>query len=60
MDTITDFQDGRDRIQLKGKLKFDGLSFKQRGDDVLIRADNKKLLLVQDTSVADFSDADFV
>ena len=60
LDTITDFQDGRDRIQLKGKLKFEGLSFKQRGDNVLIRADNQKLLLVQDITVTDFSDADFL
>lgn len=60
LDTITDFQDGRDRIQLKGKLKVDGLSFTQRGDDVLIRADNRKLLLVQNTTLSDFSDADFV
>ena len=60
LDTITDFQDGRDRIQLNGKLRFDGLSFKQRGDDVLIRADNKKLLLVENTTVDDFSEADFV
>lgn len=49
VDTILDFELGIDRIVLGGRLTFDRLNFRQRGDDTVIRItrNNQRLAILQ-------------
>ena len=51
LDTITDLSIKQDRIDLKGKLKFDDLSFSQRQDDVLVKAKGQNLLVIEGVDI---------
>ncbi|MEM9219159.1 MAG: hypothetical protein AAGD25_33095 [Cyanobacteria bacterium P01_F01_bin.150] len=58
-DTITDFS-SKDRIDLKGGLRFRDLSFSQRQTDVLIKAKGRNLVLVEDVAIADLGEKVFI
>ena len=59
-DRITDFQQGRDRIEiLRGAEDFDDLSLSQAGQNVRIAFGNVRIL-VEDDDVAAFGAADFI
>jgi|GEM_PF-2221498 len=57
-DRVTDFEDGFDRIVLGG-MRFGDLSINQRNEGVLISRGNERLLLLQNTTVGQISEADF-
>jgi Ca2+-binding RTX toxin-like protein len=64
-DTITDYQDGEDRISLlAGKVAFDFESLEdnlqQHGDDVWITLGKGDRLVVEDTELADLTMSDFL
>ena len=59
-DTITDFQQGVDRIRIdRGAESFDDLSIRQTGEDVEIVFSNVTIV-VSDAAADDFSTADFL
>ena len=60
LDTITDLSIKQDRIDLKGKLKFGDLSFTQRQDDVLVKANGQNLLLIEGVDIADLTPKVFI
>ncbi|MDG1210983.1 MAG: matrixin family metalloprotease [Paracoccaceae bacterium] len=59
-DTITDFQQGRDKIVIEGGADgFDDLMLAQLGDDVMIRFSNTRVLVLDD-DVDNFANNDFI
>lgn len=59
-DTITDFQQGRDKIVIEGGANdFGDLRIIQVGDDVRIQIANTRVI-VEDDLVSNFTDADFI
>ena len=58
-DTITDFQDGTDRIDLSGNLDFGDLVFVQRTKGTLIRVGQEQIGLVQGVQKDTLTSADF-
>lgn len=58
-DTITDFQQGRDQIQIDEAIGFNQLSIAQVGDDVRIGFDTTRIIVLDD-QVSNFSSADFI
>ena len=58
-DTFRNFR-GQDRLGLSNGLTFDDLTFLDRGNNTLIRADNRPLALVLGTQPDDFTESDFV
>jgi hypothetical protein len=60
-DRIQDFVGGEDRLELKGGLSFERLSFTQVGNNVLITDENSKnLSLLLGTNVSELSVQDFI
>ena len=62
LDTILDYQDGRDHIFLDDGLTFGQLSVTQQGDQVLlsIAATNEQLALINQTTVSQIDSSDFI
>lgn len=60
LDIITDFENGRDKLGLAGRLEFDDLSFLRRGDDTLIKAGGQNVAKLLGVSPNQISAADFV
>ena len=58
-DRITDFQNGRDKIDLIG-ISFGQLTFQQQRNDVLVKLGQSNVLLIEDTSLRVINRADFV
>jgi len=58
-DTLAGFEDGADRIALKGGLKFADLDFTQAGADTEIRADGELLAVVKKADASLFTGDDF-
>ncbi|TXI05611.1 MAG: calcium-binding protein, partial [Pseudorhodobacter sp.] len=58
-DTITDFQDGADRIQIVGVSGFGGLTLSTVGEDVRISFGTVRIL-VEDITRAELTSADFI
>jgi|GEM_PF-2015637 len=58
-DRVNDFADELDLIVLGGGVQFGDLSIEQQNADVLISFNNEQLLLLQNTNVAQISEADF-
>lgn len=58
-DRITDFQNGRDKIDLV-RISFGQLSFQERRGDVLVKLGRNNLLRIEDTSLNAINRADFV
>ncbi|MEE3101688.1 MAG: hypothetical protein VX463_18175 [Pseudomonadota bacterium] len=60
-DRVRDFQVGVDLLDVSAKAAgFEDLTFRDRGDDMLIRADGAKLVLLEGVDAADLSEADFL
>jgi hypothetical protein len=57
---ITDFQNRRDRIKLKGRLQFDDLIIRQSGSDTVVRTDDDVLVILLDTRSNLITGADFI
>lgn len=57
--TITDFQQGRDQIQINAAIGFNQLSIAQAGDNVRIGFDNTRIIILDD-QISNFSSADFI
>jgi phospholipase/lecithinase/hemolysin len=62
VDTILDFELGVDRIVLGGRLTFNGLNFRQRGDDTVIRItrNNQRLAILQGIQASSLSANNFL
>ena len=60
LDTITDFSNGRDLFRLRGRLSFDDLSVRQRGDDVLIRSGSGRIATLEGIDASTIDANDFV
>jgi Ca2+-binding RTX toxin-like protein len=59
-DTVTDFDDGTDRIRIvSGAANFAALAISQAGDDAVVRFANVRLTL-EDVAIAQLGAADFV
>jgi hypothetical protein len=58
-DRFTDFQNNQDTIDLLG-IDFGQLNIQQSGDDVLIKLDGTKILLLENTNVNVINRRDFV
>jgi Ca2+-binding RTX toxin-like protein len=58
-DKILDFRNGQDRLGLAAGLAFGQLSFRQRGDNLLIRAGNDNLAVLTDVTRNQINRADF-
>jgi RTX calcium-binding nonapeptide repeat (4 copies) len=59
LDTIEDFQNGRDRLSLSGGVDFDRLSILQKGRNTLIKLDGKPLALLEGIAASQISAQDF-
>lgn len=59
-DTVTDFTDRRDRLQLSGGLRFGQLTFRQQGDDTLIQKGQETLVVLEDVLARRITQADFI
>lgn len=57
-DVIRDFQDGQDKLGIGRNIRFDRLTFEQRGNNTLIRLRNDELAVVVGVDVDQFSRAD--
>jgi Ca2+-binding RTX toxin-like protein len=60
VDTIRDFRDRSDRIDLTGRLSFGQLTIRQRGKNTLIRADGSNLVVLQNFDADLLSRSDFI
>ncbi|MGV3553138.1 hypothetical protein [Rhizobium sp.] len=63
IDTITDFQQGEDRIEVRsvvGVKKFADLDFAQDGKDVVIDSGMGEILIIENAKVKDFDKGDFL
>jgi len=58
-DTIKDFQDGQDKIDLIG-ISFGQLTLEQQGDDVRVKLGSADLLLLENVSLNQLNATDFV
>jgi len=58
-DIIRDFQDQVDKLELSGGLRFNGLVFRQQGENMLIFADGNRVALLQGVSTTFITQADF-
>jgi Ca2+-binding RTX toxin-like protein len=58
-DVVTDFQNGRDRIDLVG-IRFGQLTLERDRNDVLIKLGRSNLMRLEDTNLAAINQADFV
>jgi len=58
-DRLTDFQNGRDKIDLV-RISFGQLTLEQRRDDVLVKLGRTNVLLIEDTSLRQINRGDFV
>jgi Ca2+-binding RTX toxin-like protein len=60
VDTVRDFRNGSDRIDLTGRLSFGQLTILQRGSRTLVRAGGSNLLVLQNFDADLLTKADFV
>jgi Ca2+-binding RTX toxin-like protein len=60
VDTVRDFRNGSDRIDLTGRLSFGQLTIRQRGKNTLIRADGSNLVVLQNFDADLLTRSDFV
>lgn len=62
VDTIVDFELGSDRIVLGGRLTFDRLNLRQRGDNTVIRIarDNQRLAILEGIQASSLGQSDFL
>jgi Ca2+-binding RTX toxin-like protein len=60
VDTVRDFRDRSDRIDLRGRLSFGQLTIRQRGRNTLIRADGSNLLVLQNFDADSLTRSDFI
>ncbi|MDX2214382.1 MAG: peptidylprolyl isomerase [Oculatellaceae cyanobacterium bins.114] len=60
IDTVRDFGDRRDRIQLTGPLSFDQLTIRQRGRSAFIGVSGATLLVLQNVNADVLTQADFI
>ncbi|MEM9215467.1 MAG: S8 family serine peptidase [Cyanobacteria bacterium P01_F01_bin.150] len=58
-DRVRDFKNNRDTIDLKG-MSFNQLTLRQRQDDVLVKFGGKNLLVLEDVSLNQINQADFI
>lgn len=58
-DTLKDYQDGQDKIDLIG-IRFGQLTLQRQGDDVLVKLGNTNLLRIEDVRPSQLNAADFV
>ena len=60
IDTVLDYEDGTDLIQLTGGLVFEGLTVQNKFGGALIRADGAAEMVLQGVDAADITSDDFV
>lgn len=58
-DTVKDYRDGQDKIDLVG-ISFGQLTLQRQGDDVLVKLGNSNLLLLEDVSLSQLNATDFI
>lgn len=60
VDTVTDFEHGRDRIELTGSLSLNDLIIRQRDDQTNLSVNGDRLLVLENTIAADLTPVEFV
>lgn len=60
VDTVRDFSDRRDRIDLAGRLSFGQLTIRQSGRNALIEVNDSPLLVLQNVNANVLTRADFI
>ncbi|MBF2077505.1 MAG: peptidylprolyl isomerase [Synechococcales cyanobacterium T60_A2020_003] len=59
VDTVTDFEDGRDRIELTGSLSFNDLTIRQRDDQTNLSVNGDRFLVLENAIATDLTAVDF-